>query len=512
MSNNKRIAKNALLLYVRMIFMMVVSLYTSRVVLKVLGVEDFGIYNVVGGVITLFGFLNGAMASSTQRYITFELGKGDAHQLQKVFQTSVNIHLLVALCILFLGETVGLWFFYEEMMIPSSRLLSAFWVYQFSIFTMMIMIASVPYNAVIIAHERMSAFAYISVLEVLLKLGMVYLLFFTRTDKLIIYAALLFLMQLLVRVIYGYYCGRHFEESHYKWGWDGRLFKEMLCFGGWNLWGGFASVLFSQGLNILLNLFFGPTVNAARGIAVQVQGAVNQFSINFQTAMNPQITKSYAAGDYTYMYSLIFRSSKFTFLMLAILSFPILLETELVLNLWLETVPSYTVVFVRLMLCITIIDAMAGAFMVSAQATGNIRVYQSVVGSILLFIVPVSYFVLKLGGDPWSVFVVHLCICILAFVVRLFIICFMIHLSIYDYFIQVLFRCFGVLCMAVPLPLFLLILFPNTLMYGIIICLVSILMMVFSSYFIGLTVIEREFVNGKILSFLKIRKNDKYSR
>lgn len=269
---------------------------------------------------------------------------------------------------------------------------------------------------------------------------------------------------------------------------------------------------FFSGTEYIVELVFGPTVNAARGIAVQVQGAVNQFSINFQTAMNPQITKSYAAGDYTYMYSLIFRSSKFTFLMLAILSFPILLETELVLNLWLETVPSYTVVFVRLMLCITIIDAMAGAFMVSAQATGNIRVYQSVVGSILLFIVPVSYFVLKLGGDPWSVFVVHLCICILAFVVRLFIICFMIHLSLYDYFIQVLFRCFGVLCMAVPLPLFLLILFPNTLMYGIIICLVSILMMVFSSYFIGLTVIEREFVNGKILSFLKIRKNDKYSR
>lgn len=502
--NNKRIAKNTLLLYFRMIFMMAVSLYTSRVVLAVLGVEDFGIYNVVGGVITLFGFLNGAMASSTQRYITFELGKGDASQLHKVFQTSMNIHLLAALFILFLGETAGLWFFYEKMVIPPLRMVGAFWVYQFSIFTMMIMVVSVPYNAVIIAHERMSAFAYISVLEVLLKLGIVYLLYLTRSDKLIIYAALLCFMQLLVRVVYGCYCSRNFEETHYRRGWDSKLFKEMLCFGGWNLWGGFAAVLFSQGVNILLNLFFGPAVNAARGIAVQVQGAVTQFSTNFQMAINPQITKSYAAGDYAYMHSLIFRSSKFTFLFLATISFPVLLETEVILQLWLETVPLYTAVFVRLMLCATIIDGMAGAFMVSAQATGAVRVYQSVVGGILLTIVPVSYIVLKVGAEPWSVFVVHLCVCVLAFVVRLFIIRPMIHLSLYDYFIQVLLRCLGVLIMTLPLPLVLLHHLPDTLMGSVIICLSSLLMMSFSSYAIGLTASEKKFINGKILSFLKL--------
>ena len=331
-SNNKRIAKNTLLLYFRMIFMMAVSLYTSRVVLDALGVEDFGIYNVVGGVITLFSFVNGAMSSSTQRYITFELGKGNTSQLQKVFQTSMNVHLLVALLILFLGETAGLWFFYEKMVIPPLRMVSAFWVYQFSIFTMMIMVVSVPYNAVIIAHERMSTFAYISVFEVLLKLGIVYLLYLTSSDKLIVYAALLCFMQLLIRVIYGYYCSCHFDETRYQWGWDSKLFREMLCFGGWNLWGGFAAVLFTQGVNILLNLFFGPAVNAARGIAVQVQGAVTQFSTNFQTAINPQITKSYAVGDYAYMHSLIFHSSKFTFLLLATISFPVLLETEMILQ------------------------------------------------------------------------------------------------------------------------------------------------------------------------------------
>ena len=357
-STNKRIAKNALLLYFRMLFMMLVSLYTSRVVLATLGVEDFGIYNVVGGVITMFSFFNGAMSSSTQRYITFELGRGDFDQLQKVFQTSVNIHLLVALLILFLGETIGLWFFYEKMVIPASRMTAAFWVYQFSIITMMVMIVSVPYNAAIIAHEKMSIFAYISILEVLLKLGIVYLLYLTRSDKLIMYAALLCATQLLIRIVYGHYCSCHFKEVRYYWGWDLKLFKEMLYFGGWNLWGGFATVLFSQGINILLNMFFGPFVNAARGIAVQVQGAVTQFSTNFQTALNPQITKSYALGDFTYMHSLIFRSSKFTFLLLAVISFPILLETEMILQLWLNMVPAYTVVFVRLMLCITIIDAM----------------------------------------------------------------------------------------------------------------------------------------------------------
>ncbi|WP_347152682.1 lipopolysaccharide biosynthesis protein [Phocaeicola vulgatus] len=501
-STNKRIAKNALLLYFRMLFMMLVSLYTSRVVLATLGVEDFGIYNVVGGVITMFSFFNGAMSSSTQRYITFELGRGDFDQLQKVFQTSVNIHLLVALLILFLGETIGLWFFYEKMVIPASRMTAAFWVYQFSIITMMVMIVSVPYNAAIIAHEKMSIFAYISILEVLLKLGIVYLLYLTRSDKLIMYAALLCATQLLICIVYGHYCSCHFKEVRYYWGWDLKLFKEMLYFGGWNLWGGFATVLFSQGINILLNMFFGPFVNAARGIAVQVQGAVTQFSTNFQTALNPQITKSYALGDFTYMHSLIFRSSKFTFLLLAVISFPILLETEMILQLWLNMVPAYTVVFVRLMLCITIIDAMGGAFMVAAQSTGRVRFYQSVVGGILLAIVPVSYVVLRLGAAPWSVFLIHFCVCTVAFFVRLFIIRSMIHLSLYSYFHAVLLRCLYVLLLAMPLPIGLLYIFPATLWAGISVCFVSVLTISLSSYRVGLAEGERKFIKEKIRMFL----------
>ena len=506
-ANNTRIAKNTLLLYFRMLFMMIVSLYTSRVVLNALGVEDFGIYNIAGGIITMFSFLNSAMSSSTQRYITFELGKEDHRQLHKVFRTSVNIHLLIALFILILGETVGLWFLYEKMIIPPARMYAAFWVYQFSVINMMVMIISVPYNATIIAHEKMSAFAYISLAEVLLKLGIVYLLYLTQYDKLIFYTALLCGMQLLICIIYNCYCRHHFEETCYDWIWDSKLFKEMIGFAGWNLWGGCAFIFFTQGLNILLNMFFGPVVNAARGVAVQVQGAVVQFSTNFQTALNPQITKSYAIGDFIYMHNLIFRSSKFTFLLLATISFPLILETDMILRLWLKTVPHYTVLFVRLMLCIVIIDAMAGAFMVAAQSTGRIRVYQSVIGGILLSIVPISYLVLKLGAEPSSVFVVHLFICVFAFIVRLFIIHSMISFPLRSYFYQVLLRCLFVLLLAIPLPIVLLYVLPATLWIGLLVCVVSVVAMLLSSFVIGLTGDEKKIVFNKIKYLMKKKFN-----
>lgn len=311
--NNKRIAKNTLLLYIRMMLTMAVSLYTSRVVLNTLGVEDFGIYNVVGGVVAMFGFLNGAMATTTQRYITFELGRNDFKQLKKIFNISVSIHAFISIIILILAETIGLWFLYNKMTIPVERIDAALWAYQGSIISTIILIMSVPYNALIIAHEKMSTFAYISVLEAVLKLLIVYMLLIGDFDKLKLYALLMCCIQLIIRFIYGNYCKRHFPETKFQLYKDLKLFNNMLAFAGWNLWGNCASITFTQGVNILLNIFFGPIVNAARGITTQVQGAVNQFSWNFQTALNPQITKSYASGDYIYMHKLIFRSSKFTF-------------------------------------------------------------------------------------------------------------------------------------------------------------------------------------------------------
>lgn len=505
--NNKRIAKNTFLLYFRMLFMMAVSLYTSRVVLNTLGVEDFGIYNVVGGVVAMFGFLNSAMATGTQRYLTFELGKGDFPQLQKVFNTSISIHALISVLILILAETLGLWFLYHKMIIPVDRVEAALWVYQLSVLSSIVMIMSVPYNAAIIARERMSAFAYISLLEVVLKLLIVYLLQVGDFDKLKLYAVLIFMVQLLIRFIYGSYCARHFSETRFLRIWDAGLFKEMLGFAGWNLWGNCAAIAFTQGLNILLNMFFGPVVNAARAVAVQVQGTVAQFSNNFQTALNPQITKSYAKQDYVYMHDLIFRSSRFTFFLLFFLSLPVLLETEMILTIWLKTVPDYTVSFLRVMLCVTIVDAVANPLMVSASATGRVRFYQSVIGGILLSILPVSYLALRLGGDPVSVFVVHLCVCVIAFIVRLFIVRPMIQLSLRTYFREVIIRCVKVAFAAVVGPSVLYLWMPGTILSFFIICVVCVLSVTFSIYGLGLNTSEKLFVRGRIIAaYSRMRK------
>ena len=279
-SNNKRIAKNTLLLYFRMLVTMAVSLYTSRVVLNILGVEDFGIYNVVGGIVAMFGFINGSMTSATQRYLTFELGQNNRTQLTKVFSTSLSIHAIISFLIIVLAETVGLWFLWNKMQIPADRMNAAFWVFQCSVAASVIMIMSVPYNAAIIAHERMSAFAYISIIEVSLKLLIVCFLRYFHTDKLILYAALIVIVQLVIRLCYSWYCNRHFKETKYRWIWDKTLFCEMTGFAGWNLFGNLAAITFTQGLNLLLNMFFGPVVNAARGIAVQAQTAIGQFSSN----------------------------------------------------------------------------------------------------------------------------------------------------------------------------------------------------------------------------------------
>lgn len=312
-SSNQRIAKNTLLLYFRMFLMMGVSLYTSRVVLQTLGVEDFGIYSVVGGIITMFAFINGGMVSATQRFITFELARGCMDRLKSVFSTSLQIHALISLIVVLLGETVGFWFLYEKMVIPDSRMQAAVWVYQCSIIACVVNIMSIPYNADIVAHEKMSAFAYISIVEAFLKLGIVYLLLLSPWDKLKVYAVLLLIVQLVIRFVYSYYCHKHFEEASYQHQMDKPLFREMVGFAGWSFWGNLAGVLYTQGLNIMLNIFFGPVVNAARGIAVQVQSAVQQFVSNFQMALNPQITKTYATGNLSQMHSLMFRSARFSF-------------------------------------------------------------------------------------------------------------------------------------------------------------------------------------------------------
>ena len=505
-ANNKRIAKNTLLLYIRMLFGMLVSLYTSRVILQTLGVEDYGVYNVVGGVISMFTFLNGAMSSATSRYITFEIGKGNMEQLKKVFSTSLQIHAVIALLIVILGETVGLWFLINELVIPEGRMDAAMWVYQCSVVTAVVTIMSVPYNADIIAHEKMSAFAYISVLEIILKLAIVYLLVVLPFDKLKVYAVLVLMVGLLIRYIYTRYCHMHFEESHYIHRIDKPLLKEMSSFAGWSFWGNLAGILYTQGLNMMLNIFFGPVVNAARGIATQIQGVVQQFVGNFQMALNPQITKTYASGELDKMHSLMFRSARFSFMLLFFLSLPIMLETNYILTLWLGIVPENTVIFARIIIAISLIYTIANPCVIANQATGKVKVYQAVVGGLLLLILPISYIVLKMGAPAYSVFIVHFCVESVAQFARMYMLRNMIDLPLWSYVKNIYLPIMGVVLLSIVMPL----LVYSNMQEGFIrllavsmTCVISVAM---TSLFIGMTRNERTFLIDKSLRVLKIRK------
>ena len=496
-SNNKRIAKNTLLLYFRMIIIMLVTLYTSRVVLNTLGVTDYGIYNVVGGVVAMFGFINSSMASATQRYIIFSLGKGDMAELRKVFSTSIQIHVLIAVLITVLGETAGLWFLYTQMQIPAERMTAAFWVLQCSIASTVIMVISVPYNADIIAHERMSAFAFISILEAVLRLAAVFMLTVYSYDKLILYAFLILAVQLLIRFCYGHYCGRHFPETKYRHVWDKRLFKEMTGFAGWSMFGNLASVLFSQGLNMLLNVFFGPVVNAARAVAVQVQTAIQQFVANFQMALNPQITKTYAKGELDEMHKLMFRSARFSFYLLYLLSLPVLFETDFILTVWLKTVPEHTVTFLRIMLCTSLLYSLSNPLMIANQATGKVRKYQAVCGSILLMILPVSYLCLKLGCPAYSVFIVHFAVEAAVQMVRMLLLRPLIGIRVADYFKHIYAKVIMVASLSAIFPFIIYETMDDTVPRFVAVCTVCVLSVSATAYTLGLSRNERAFIKAK---------------
>ena len=505
-SANKRIAKNTLVLYVRMLFTMGISLFTSRVVLQTIGVEDYGISSVVGGVISMFTFINAAMVSSTQRYLNFELVRGDANQLRSVFSTSLQIHALIALAIIVLSETVGLWFLNEKLVIPEARMTAAMWVYQCSILSCAVSIMSTPYNAVIVAHEKMSAFAYISILDVSLKLLVVYLLVVLPFDKLIILAILNLLVQLFIRYIYTLYCHRHFPESYFQFRFNKTLFKEMFGFAGWSFWGNLAAILYTQGLNMMLNIFFGPIVNAARGIAVQVQSAVQQFVGGFQTALNPQITKNYASNNLPQMHSLMFRSARFSFLLLFFLSLPVLMETNFILTLWLKTVPDDAVIFTQIMICISLIYTTANPCIIANQATGKVKIYQMVVGGILLLILPISYVVLKLGAPAYSVFIVHFCIESVAQFSRMYMLRKLIHLPLWQYMKNIYIPIVSTVAIAIILPLVVRMQVAEGWLRFLAVGFTCVLSVGASSYFIGFTKQERVFFLDKSLRLLRIKR------
>lgn len=506
--NNKRIAKNTLLLYVRMLFTMAVSLFTSRVILNTLGVEDYGIDNVVGGIVTMFSVLSGSLSSSISRFITFELGKGNIERLKTIFSTGVNIQLGMSVLIIIIAEAVGIWFLNTKMNIPTDRMVAANWVFQCAILTFVLNLLSVPYNAAIIAHEKMSAFAYISVVEVSLKLIIVYMLMISPFDRLETYAVLLLLVGAVIRFIYGYYCKRHFEECTYHFVFDKPVLKEMTGFAGWNFLGNGAYMLNTQGVNILMNLYFGVAVNAARGIATQVDAALKQFVNNFTTAVNPQITKSYAQGDLDYMHKLVCRSAKFSAFLMMFFAVPIILETNTILTIWLKTVPDYAVIFLQWIIISSFMDTvLANSLVTSMFATGKIKRYQIIVTTVGCLVFPLSWIAFKLGFEPQVGYILYFIIYTILLFVRLYLLKDMVKLPVMMYIREVLYKLAPIIVVGFSIPGILILTMDAGWLRLILVCLLSVLVTAASEYFIGLSNKEKNFVAEKIkLVIGKIKK------
>lgn len=496
--NNKRIAKNTLLLYFRMLLTMAISLYTSRVVLHVLGIEDFGIYNVVGGVVAMFSVISGSLSAAISRFITYELGKGDKEKLVRIFSSSVTIQLGLGLVIIILAEVIGVWFLNEKMSIPENRMYAANWVFQLSILTFVINLISVPYNAAIIAHEKMSAFAYISILEVVAKLIIVYMLLLSPIDKLIFYAILMASVALIIRFVYGFYCKRNFEECTYHFILDKELLKKMFGFAGWNFIGASSAVLRDQGGNIVINLFCGPAVNAARGIAYQVNNAISGFVNNFMTALNPQITKSYAAGEKEYMMTLIYQGARLSFYILLILSLPVIVNAHYILTLWLKIVPEHTTLFVQLVLIFAMSESISNPLITAMLATGKIRNYQIIVGGLQMMNLPISYVLLRYGCIPETVLIVAICISQCCLAARLYMLRGMIGLSVREYLSKVYFNVLAVTVLSAVIPCILSYYLSETLLNFIIICVVSVICTFTVIYFVGCNRKERQFILSKV--------------
>ena len=400
--NNKRIAKNTLLLYVRMFFTMLVGFFTSRVVLNALGAVDYGIYNVVGGIVGALAVLNGAMAATTQRWITIALGEDDVENLKKVFSVGLTAQLIIGLIIWGIIETVGIWYLYNYAVIPTERMDAAFIVFQISTLTMLLSIMNVPFIGAIIAHEKMGAFALFSIADVVMKLVICYALYVTSHDKLVVYASLLFLTLLINFFAIQFYSQRKFVEAKFRFGWNRQMYKQMCGMAFWNMSGHIAFVGYSQGVTLLINLFYGPAMNAASGVASQASNIIAQFSSNFQIALNPQITKTYAQGRYEEMHTLMYRSAKFSYFLMHLFAVPLFYEAHFLLEFWLGNVPDKSVNFLRIGLFIPMFMAVKDPLEKAALANGHLRNYQFVVYGILLLVCPVLYIVYKLHGVPES--------------------------------------------------------------------------------------------------------------
>lgn len=496
--NNKRIAQNTLFLYFRMLFMMAITLFTNRVVLDKLGVVDYGIYNIVGGIIVMLGFLSGCMSNSIQRFLSYELGRGNMNQVNRIFNISILVHLGIALLVFIVMELIGLWYLNTYMNIPHERLNAANWVFQCSLLTMLFTIMQVPYNALIISKEKMGIYAYISIVEAILKLLVVYLLSVTVFDRLKFYSVLISLVTIGILLSYKIYCKKNFEEASFRIVKDWHLFKEIISFSGWNMLSEVAWTLTGPGVNLILNSFYGPVINAARGLAEQVNAAVTRFVSNFQTAVNPQIIKSYAAGEIEQMNSLLFRSTRFSFYLLYILSLPLILKMDFILHIWLKEVPTYTTEFCQLILVCSLISVNSTLLPKIAWAYGKIRKYQVLVSFVLILNFPFSYLFLQLGFTPISTVWVAIVIQVIIIYVRLYLVSKMVELSITQYIKQVLFNNLCVATVALIFPYIISLLIKDDIIGFFIIIFSAIASVSATCYFIGMKSEEKDFVWSQI--------------
>ena len=502
-SKNKRIAKNTLLLYIRVVIALCVSLYSAKVVLNTIGVVDFGIYGLVAGVVAMFSFINSSMVSSTQRFMAFEIGKKDNSNVLNVFNMCINIHSLISVVIIILAETLGLWFLNNRLVIPIERIVVVNILYQFTICSFVFNILSTPFIASIIAYERIYIYTYIGITEALLKLLALWFLVSLDFDKLLLHSFLVLTISFLVFVSYYIYIKLYFRKLKIFFYWNKALFKTLISYTGWNFFGNISSVASDQIVNILLNIFFGPSVNAARALSYQVKGAVSTFVLNFQMAINPQIVKLYAKNDLIGMKELVFRGGKYSYFIMFILCFPILAKTEGFLSIWLIQVPDYTVVFTRLILISCLIDSISGTLRTSAQATGNIKYYQITIGILLSLNFPLSYFFLELGYSPEVTFYINIFLSSVCLFGRLIIISRLVGFSILEFIHEVVIKVIIISLSSVLAYncLLLISVYDNTLLDIFYLTITTLIFNLFIILFLGLDKVEFLFLKNKV--FLK---------
>lgn len=502
--NKTRIAKNTLLLYFRLLLTVVVGLYTSRVILDKLGVEDYGIYNVVGGIVAMMSFLNSAMVAASQRFLSYEIGTGNTKRLKKIFQTSVLIHVIIAVFILVLSETIGLWLVNNYLNIAPDRMVAANYVYQSAIGIFIVTILTVPFNSCVIAHERMNMFAYTSVLEYFLKLGICYLLGVSIFDKLITYGVLLLTVAIIVSITYIVYCRRNFIESRSTPSYDKEIFTEMFFFAGWNLFGNLGSSFKDQIINVILNVFCGTRINAARGIAIQVNGIINTLASNIAMAINPQITKQYAAGNIVQSKTLVFACARYSFFLLSVIAVPFILNIDQLLGLWLVEVPEYTSQFLIISIIVSLIYTLTGSISTAIQATGNVKVFQVGVSLIMLFEIPITYMLLRFGCNAVIAVTPTLFTNSLALIFRYKLISK--YINVYgwmEYIVNTILRSLLVFILSFLLSLFLRNNLPQNITGTIVSLLQSGITVIGMVYLIGISSKEKDLVNIFIISKLK---------